>query len=366
MINPDLTTWTTIGDAAHGLEILQVRPYGSGTSTFEGNMFQVNIKPSSDLEFNGVYVWMAGLADGAKLVPGNSYTVSFYLPCGTDIWKAIGEPEGSYKNQYYNNNTSLKASWTNLNAALRVGISYGSSLNIDDEIDIKTILFEISSENVDSYFGQKLTASFVCPDYTGNAYLTFAFSGNSKYLLSFPFYFSDVSLIDPNDSSAELKGIKGLLHNFYWDLVGGQCDNEDCPHSNEENPHVSIFVRLFVPSDGALNEFTNKIKDLFAEKLGFIYSAFDFMLQFLNKLKTLFSGGAFNGTFSFTLPSQSFDFLGYHIKLWDEIIINMDWLKGTSGIGLLYSIYKMCLHAGFIIAIISYGDKIYKEVVSSA
>ena len=367
MINPDLTTWQVVADSDHGVDLMQVKPYGAKNSTFESQMYFVRIKPSTALEASGVYIWFGNLMDGAKLVPGNSYTVSFYLPCGTDVWKAMGEPEGGYKDNFYNNNRYLKTAWTDLNASLLVGISYGSNLDIDDgDVEVKTQLFEITYENVDDFFGKKLTASFVCPDYTGNAYLTFTFGGNAKTTNPWSFYFSDVSLIDPNDSSAELKGIKGLLHNFYWDLVGGQCDNEDCPHSNEDNPHVSIFVRLFVPSDGALNEFTNKIKDLFAEKLGFIYSAFDFMLQFLNKLKTLFSGGTFNGTFSFTLPSQSFDFLGYHIKLWDEITINMDWLKGTSGIGLLYSIYKMCLHAGFIIAIISYGDKIYKEVVSSA
>lgn len=365
MINPDLTTWSTIGDAAHGLEILQVMPYGSGTSTFEGNMFQVNIKPSSELEFNGVYVWMAGLADGAKLVPGNSYTVSFYLPCGTDIWKAIGEPEGSYKNQFYNNNTALKASWTYLNAALRVGIAYASSLDIDSGIEINTQLFEISVDNIDSYFGKKLTASFVCPDYTGNAYLTFSFAGNSSKLLPFSFYFSDISLIDPNDNSGELKGIKGTLHNLYWGLFGGACGDEDCPHSSEDDPHVSIFVRLFVPSDGALSDFTNKVKSLFSERLGFVYQAFDFLGQVLNKLNDLFSGIDASGIFSFTLPAMSFKFLGYDIKLWDSITLEMDFLSGSSGLGLLYGIYKVCLHGIFIFAILNYADKIYKDIMRS-
>lgn len=360
MINPDLTTWTTVGDAAHGLEILQVRPYGSGTSTFEGNMFQVTIKPSSELEFNGVYVWMAGLADGAKLVPGNSYTVSFYLPCGTDIWKAIGEPEG-YKSQYYNNNTSLKVSWTNLNAALRVGISYGSSLNIDDGIDIKTILFEISSENVDSYFGQKLTASFVCPDYIGNAYLTFAFTGNSTYLLPFSFYFSDVSLIDPNDSSAELKGIKWTLHNFYWDIVGGACGNEDCPHCNEDNPHISIIQRLFVPSDEFVESWKSDLQTLLKDHLGVIYSASDFIKQLVEQMQSLLNnhqGDIKMPALSFSLPD------GTPVHLWNETTVDFAFLE--NGIfKTLYGMYKVMLNVICIFALIKYAIKNWEKTMAN-
>lgn len=360
MINPDLTTWTTVGDAAHGLEILQVRPYGSGTSTFEGNMFQVSIKPSSELEFNGVYVWMAGLADGAKLVPGNSYTVSFYLPCGTDIWKAIGEPEG-YKNQYYNNNTALKASWTNLNAALRVGISYGSSPNIDDGIDIKTILFEISSENVDSYFGQKLTASFVCPDFTGNAYLTFAFTGNSTNLLPFSFYFSDVSLIDPNDSSAELKGIKWTLHNFYWDIVGGACGNEDCPHCNEDNPHISIIQRLFVPSDEFVESWKSDLQTLLQEHLGVIYSASDFIKQLVEQMQSLLNnhqGDIKMPALSFSLPD------GTPVHLWNETTVDFAFLE--NGIfKTLYGMYKVMLNVICIFALIKYAIKNWEKTMAN-
>ena len=192
MINPDLTTWDVVADSAHGVDIMRVTPYGSGTSTFSSQMYSLIIQPSSSIEASGVYIWFGSLLDGAKLIPGNSYTVSFYLPCGTDVWKSIGEPEGAYKDRYFENNTYLKHSWSNLHASLVVGISYGSNLDIDNgDVELKTELFEISSDNVDSYFGKKLTASFVCPDYTGNAYLTFTFGGNTIYTTPFTFYFSD-------------------------------------------------------------------------------------------------------------------------------------------------------------------------------
>ena len=198
MINPDLTSWQVVADSAHGVDIMAVSPYGSGTSTFESQMYSLSIKPSTALEASGVYIWFGALLDSAKLIPGNSYTVSFYLPEGTDVWKAMGEPEGSYKDQYFDNNTYLKHAWVNLQASLVVGISYGDSFTIDSGVPLQTKLLEISFDDIDTYFGKKISASFVCPDFTGNAYLTFSFGGNSKYALPFTFYFSDVSLIDPN------------------------------------------------------------------------------------------------------------------------------------------------------------------------
>ena len=239
MINPDLTAWQVLADSAHGVDIMRVAPYGAGTSTFKGQMYSLVIQPSSALEASGVYIWFGSLLDGAKLIPGNSYTVSFYLPDGTDVWKAIGEPDGAYKDQFFETNAFLKRSWVNLNAGLNVGISYGSNFDIDDgDVEVKTTLFEISYENIDSFFGKQLTASFVCPDYTGNAYLTFTFGGNSKYTLPFAFYFSDVSLIDPNavDEKGFLAKQFDRLINLilYFDADG-----------NYQNP--------FVDSDSPLN-----------------------------------------------------------------------------------------------------------------
>lgn len=361
MINPDLTTWQVVADAAHGVDIMRVTPYGSGTSTFPSQMYSLMIQPSSSIEASGVYIWFGSLLDGAKLIPGNSYTVSFYLPCGTDIWKAIGEPE-AYKNQYYNNNTTLKASWTNLNASLRVGISYGSNLDIDNgDVELKTTLFEISSDNVDSYFGQKLTASFVCPDYIGNAYLTFTFGGNTKYTLPFSFYFSDVSLIDPNDSSAELKGIKGLLHNFYWDFVGGVCNNEDCPHSNEDNPHVSIIQRLFVPSDEFVESWKSDLQTLLQEHLGVIYSASDFIKQLVEQMQSLLNnhqGDIKMPALSFSLPD------GTPVHLWNETTVDFAFLE--NGIfKTLYGMYKVMLNVICIFALIKYAIKNWEKTMAN-
>ena len=362
MINPDLTTWQVVADEAHGVDIMRVTPYGSGTSTFESQMYSLAIKPSTSLEASGVYIWFGSLLDGAKLVPGNSYTVSFYLPSGTDVWKAMGEPEGGYKDQYFENNTFLKRSWVELNASLRVGISYGSNFDIDNgDVELKTTLCEISADNVDSYFGKKFTASFVCPDYTGNAYLTFTFGGNAKNALSFSFYFSDVSLVDPNDSSAELKGIKWTLHNFYWDIRGGACGNEDCPHCCEDDPHISIIHRLFVPSDEFVESWKNDLQTLLKDHLGVIYSASDFIKQLLEQMQSLLNnpqGDIKMPGLSFSLPD------GTPVNLWAETTVNFSFLE--KGIfKTLYGMYKVMLNVICIFALIKYALRNWEKTMSN-
>lgn len=236
LINPDLTSWQVLADSSYGVDIMRVAPYGSGTSTFKSQMYSLQVQPSTSLEASGVYIWFGALLDGVKLIPGNSYTFSFYLPNGTDVWQAIGEPEGAYKDQFFENNNSLKHSWANLHASLSVGISYGDSFTIDSGVPLQTELLDISYENIDSYFGKEISASFLCPDYTGNAYLTFIFGGNSKYTNSFLFYFSDVSLIDPNaeDEKGFLAKQFDRLINLilYFDVEGNYTnpfDGSDSP-----------------------------------------------------------------------------------------------------------------------------------------
>lgn len=362
MINPDLTTWQVVADSAHGVDLMQVKPYGSKTSTFESQMYFVRIQPSTALEASGVYIWFGNLMDGAKLVPGNSYTVSFYLPCGTDVWKAMGEPEGGYKDNFYNNNRYLKTAWTDLNASLNVGISYGSNIDIDNgDVEVKTTLFQLSYENIDDYFGKKLTASFVCPDYTGNAYLTFTFGGNAKTTNPWSFYFSDVSLIDPNDSSAELKGIKWTLHNFYWDIVGGSCGNDECPHCNEDNPHISIIQRLFVPSDEFVESWKSDLQTLLQEHLGVIYSASDFIRQLVEQMQSLLNnpqGDIKMPALSFSLPD------GTPVHLWNETTVDFAFLE--NGIfKTIYGMYKVMLNVICIFALIKYAIKNWEKTMAN-
>lgn len=87
------------------------------------------------------------------------------------------------------------------------------------------------------------------------------------------------------------------------------------------------------------------MQNLFADKLGFIYSAGDFLGNVLDSLSDLFSGSYLDGSMIITLPALSFNFLGFSIHLWDDTSINLTTLiSGTAGISILYNIYKVMLH----------------------
>ena len=122
---------------------------------------------------------------------------------------------------------------------------------------------------------------------------------------------------------------------------------------------------LFVPDEAFLANFKSSATKIFEDSLGFVYTFIDYVVQLFDKLQDIFSSVRRDDVFAFTFPKFEFDFLGYHIKLWDDITISMDWLNGTTGIGLLYSVYKGMLHFMFIIALVNYGDKVYKDVTSS-
>ena len=122
---------------------------------------------------------------------------------------------------------------------------------------------------------------------------------------------------------------------------------------------------LFVPDELFLTNFKAEVSKIFEDSLGFVYTFIDYVVQLFDKLQDIFTAVRRDDVFAFTFPKFEFDFLGYHIKLWDDITISMDWLNGTTGIGLLYSVYKGMLHFMFIIALVNYGDKVYKDVTSS-
>ncbi len=129
---------------------------------------------------------------------------------------------------------------------------------------------------------------------------------------------------------------------------------------------VSSLKSLFVPSEEDLTAFKDNMQNLFADKLGFIYSAGDFLGNVLDSLSDLFSGNYLDGSMIITLPALSFNFLGFSIHLWDDTSINLSTLiSGTAGISILYNIYKVMLHTFFITVLVGYAERIYKGALHS-
>ena len=86
-----------------------------------------------------------------------------------------------------------------------------------------------------------VNSTFTVPNLTGtySAFLVFASVAETDVTTSSYCILGvdDMKLIDVDDNSSELDGIKGFLHNIYWDLRGGDC-GEAC------SPHLGLFDRL--------------------------------------------------------------------------------------------------------------------------
>ncbi len=214
--------------------------------------------------------------------------------------------------------------------------------------------------------GTKYLLDFVCTDNT-----------KAIAVFQYDYYGNYVGVI--KNSSASFEGFElpsGFQYRFRTEYPPGVTDLD------QVNDYVLVYCEegwvnallynlkhgikdLFVPDELFLTNFKTEVSQIFEDSLGFVYTFIDYVVQLFDKLQDIFSAVRRNDVFAFTFPKFEFDFLGYHIKLWDDITISMDWLNGTTGIGLLYSVYKGMLHFMFIIALVNYGDKVYKDVTSS-
>lgn len=194
------------------------------TVTAAGDIYRLTLS-----EYDSDTYW-GFLLDKTSLIAGHSYSLSFKLPTRAECNSAFGN---SYSASVYENHF--------INSEIRIGIGFLSSsgeLNLTDY----NILYTINKSNYTNFFGKTLKASFIASSYTGTPVLFINITSldGSKHT----FYFSDFKLVDNDDNSAELTGIKGFLHSIRWDLVGGTCEEEDCPHSSGDNPHLSLSERM--------------------------------------------------------------------------------------------------------------------------
>ncbi len=220
LIDSNLLNWEHFGEAA----LTDV--YGNS------NIYRLTVEPiSSDSTVSVGFIY-----DISNVTAGHSCTLSFKMPTADEIAEAwsVEFTDTQLSNQFKNSN-------------LCVGFGYrssdGYSLSIINE------LYTINSNNLKSFLGKTVSASFVAEGGQGVPCIIISASCADSNVHRF--FFKNFSLIDNDDNSAELDGIKGFLHSIRWDLVGGVCEESDCPHSDVANPHLSLSER----AKNAFNQF---------------------------------------------------------------------------------------------------------------
>lgn len=192
-------------------------------------------------------IWCSSLGGNTSLIAGHSYTLSFKMPDRFDVNDAFNEDyvSGYMKNQYNNFD-------------LRICLAYRDTSN-QIEVTDDNIFFLINSSNWGNFLGKTVTTSFVASNSSGTPVILLYGIGsddNEHYI-----YFSDFKLVDNDDNSKELTGIKGFLHSIRWDLVGGTCEEDDCPHSSGDNPHLSLTERITAGFSSMFENIGNKFEE---------------------------------------------------------------------------------------------------------
>lgn len=230
LIDPNLKNWT-VSDLSYLDDVTTHK-------LSQGNIYRVGMKSPSGAASGIIY-------DIPSLIAGHSYSFSFHIPDAIEISEASGTSFlDSTLLKYYDD------------ATLNIGYGFIKS---DGSFEDGVQFYSLNSSNISKYVGEDLKASFVAGSSTGRPviYITVTVQNESQHF----FYFSDLFLIDNDDNSQELKGIRGFLHSIRWDLVGGVCDEEDCPHSYNNNPHLSLTERMSAGFATMLDNIGNKFEE---------------------------------------------------------------------------------------------------------
>lgn len=234
LISSDLTTWTDFSELQENSFPVTVKEYG-------GKYYRVQL---SDQDYS---VYFGAILDHTSLVAGHSYSLSFNLPDEAEINSALGT---SFSSTSFDNNFK--------NSTLYIGIAFISPsgvVNMPDDY----LIYNIDKTNYEDFLGKQLKSSFVASNYSGTPCVVIeiaSLDGEGHY-----FYFSDFALVDNDDNSAELTGIRGFLHSIRWDLIGGVCGEEDCPHSSADNPHLSLTERMSTGFASMFEAIGNKFEE---------------------------------------------------------------------------------------------------------
>ena len=228
LIESDLTQWDCIEDS-YSVSVVK-----------KDDLYRISSTSISTGSYIGV------IYDLPNFVAGHSYTLKFRLPSASEVSSAWSV---SYTNDnflaHYNNSTVM--------------VGYGFLNASGTAIENQVSLFEFNSSNVSKYFGTDLSTSFVAGSSSGRpvVYITiFNDDGNVHH-----FFFSDFVMYDNDDNSGQIKGILGILHSLRWDIFGGVCDSDDCAHSSDFNPHISLTERLTVGFTNLFNGIASKFEE---------------------------------------------------------------------------------------------------------
>ncbi len=230
LIESNLTQWSNLNGS------FDIQLYGNN------NIYRLGANGGTSKFFNGI------IYDLPNFVAGHSYTLRFKLPSASEIASAwnVSFTDATY-NSYYNN--------------AQVFVGYGFVNPEGTIVEGKNLFFEFNASNISRYVGQNLSTTFVASSSTTGGrpviFISITTTDSNQHF----FFFSNFSLFDNDDNSQELSGIKGFLHSIRWDLVGGVCEEEDCPHSSDVNPHLSLTERM----TGGFASFLDKIADKFED-----------------------------------------------------------------------------------------------------
>lgn len=193
--------------------------------------------------------FVGAVYDLPSFTAGHSYTLSFRIPAGSDIASA------------FNTTWSDENTIAQMNNCV-VSVGYGFLKPDGSLIDTHVDLYEFNSSNISRYVGRNLKTTFVAGSASGRpvVYILVGINDSTSSKMHH-FYFSDFVLIDNDDNSKELTGIRGFLHSIRWDLVGGTCEEDDCPHSSDVNPHLSLTERMTAGFSSLLDKIGNKFEE---------------------------------------------------------------------------------------------------------
>ena len=228
LIESDLTQWSNIEDSF------------VVSAAKKGDLFRLSSNTSSSDYFLGI------VYDLPSFIAGHSYTLKFRLPSASEISSAWGI---TYTNDnisyHYNNSTVL--------------VGYGFLDPSGTKLEIQNNLFEFNSSNILKYVGTDLTTSFVAGSSSGRPVIFILLSNSDGSVHHY--FFSDFVMYDNDDDSGQIKGILGILHSLRWDIFGGVCDSDDCAHSSDFNPHISLTERFTVGFTNLFDGLASKFEE---------------------------------------------------------------------------------------------------------
>ena len=316
-------------------------------------------------------IWYLGGAfdlTDSNITVGNKYTLSFNFP---DPVRYVSSSTGS--NSFIGDNSGT----------LIVGLC--SYLSDDTVEPIEGCYFIIDKNNFNSVKDTDIQLSFEMPSGVVNPCICFYymnFGGTNTVC----FYLKDFKLIDESKAEEDnffsrlfewfevkFKAIGDSFTDLKDSFVGKINDlKESFQKKIDElkqsfidlkNDLIEGIKGLFVPDEEDITAWKAKLEKLLSDNLGFIYQIPKLFEDIVTKLKLILIRDDFS--YSFKLPSFSFNLFGYDVLLWDSEAVDFDAIFEVDVFKTLYDIYKVCVNIIFGFALVKYGWRVLEELMSN-